>query len=157
MAKARVKDIIEALANPIVSALGLELVEVEYVREGKELFLRIYIYKSGGVSIDDCVAVNKSLDEELERVDPIAEPYTLEVSSPGLDRPFRTARDFERYEGELVEVQLFQPTDGQKFFEGTLIGLKSRDDTMVVAIDAEGTSKEFPKSIVATVKRKIVF
>ncbi|MEI6601893.1 MAG: ribosome maturation factor RimP [Clostridia bacterium] len=157
MAKARVKDIIEQLAKPIVASLGLELVEVEYVREGKELFLRIYIYNEAGVSIDDCVAVNKLMDEELERVDPIAEPYTLEVSSPGLDRPFRTARDFERYEGELVEVQLFQPEDGKKFFEGTLIGLRTREDTTVVAIDMEGVLREFPKAIVATVKRKIVF
>ena len=157
MAKSRVKDVVEDIAKPIVEGLGLELVDVEYLKEGKELFLRVYIFKTGGVSIDDCVEVNKLIDIELELIDPIKEPYTFEVSSPGLDRPFRTDRDFERYNGETIEVQLFQPVDGKKFFEGLLIGLQIIDKEEYVVIDMEGTQKEFLKSIIATVKRKIQF
>ncbi len=155
--KGRVKDVVEAIATPIVEALGMELVDVEYVKEGKELFLRIYIYRAGGVSIDDCVDVNKAMDIELDRLDPITEPYTLEVSSPGLDRPFRADRDFERYQGETVEVQLFQPIEGNKFFEGELVGLRKSEKEVFVVIDVNGSPVEFDKGIVATVKRKIVF
>ena len=161
MAKLRVKDIVEELVKPIVEALGLELVDVEYQREGKELFLRIYIYKVGGVLIEDCVEVNKQIEDELDRVDPIKDPYTLEVSSPGLDRPFRSDRDFERYMGEVVEVQLYEAEDGTKFFEGKLVGLNSNSSSgskeVFVVLNIEDTHREFQKSKVATVKRKIIF
>jgi len=157
MSKIRVKDAVESIALPIVESLGMELVDVEYVKEGKELFLRIYIFRAGGVSIDDCVDVNKMLDLELDKIDPISEPYTLEVSSPGLERPFRADRDFERYKGETVEIHLFQPEEGNKFFEGTLVGLKNLDKEVYVVIEINGQEKEFKKSLVATVKRKIVF
>ena len=157
MAKTRVKDIVEEIAKPIVEGLGLELVDVEFQKEGKDLFLRIYIYKAGGVSIDDCVEVNKLVDVELDRLDPIKEPFLFEVSSPGIDRPFRTNRDFERYAGEMVEVQLFKAMDGKKFFEGSLIGINSIDQEEYIVIDMEGSQREFLKSYVATVKRIIKF
>ena len=157
MAKLKVKDVVEAMSKPLIESLGMELVDVEYLKEGKDFFLRIYIYRDVGVSIDDCVAVNKLIDEELEKIDPIQDAYILEVSSPGLDRPFRTDRDFERYAGEDVEVLLFQPVEGKKLFEGKLIGLKTLEKESFVVIEANGLQEEFEKSRVATVKRIIKF
>jgi len=157
MAKLKVKDVVETMSKPMIESLGMELVDVEYLKEGKDFFLRIYIYRDVGVSIDDCVAVNKLIDEELEKIDPIQDAYILEVSSPGLDRPFRTDRDFERYAGEDVEVLLFQPVEGKKLFEGKLIGLKTLEKESFVVIEANGLQEEFEKSRVATVKRIIKF
>lgn len=153
MAKEKIKDVVAALAQPIVEEHGLELVDVEWVREGKDWFLRVYIYKQDGVSIDDCVAVNRELEKQLDKLDPIKDPYVLEVSSPGLDRPFRTDKDFERYKGSEVEVQLYQPENGKKVFEGKLVGLI--DGQIVICVGSEEVA--FAKDVVATVKRTIKF
>ena len=150
----RVKDIVSGLAEPVVLSLGLELVDVEYVKEGKDWVLRVYIYKKAGVSIDDCVAVTHRLNAILDEKDPAPGPYTLEVSSPGLDKPFKSDRDFVRYQGEWVEVQLFKPRDGVKFFEGKLVGLL---DGGVKIEEESGEIADFPKAEVATVKRPIRF
>ncbi len=146
------QDIME-LAAPIVEALNYELVDVEFVKEGANWYLRIYIDKPGGISIDDCQAVSEQMSDVLDKKDPIEQSYYLEVSSPGLERPLKTERDYIKYKGELVEVKLFQPIEGKKVFEGELVGLI--DDKIVIK-DGENNI-EFEKDKVAIVKRAIKF
>ncbi len=146
------QDIME-LAAPIVEALNYELVDVEFVKEGANWYLRIYIDKPGGISIDDCQAVSEQMSDVLDKKDPIEQSYYLEVSSPGLERPLKTERDFIKYKGELVEVKVFQPIEGKKVFEGELVGLI--DDKIVIK-DGDNNI-EFEKNKVAIVKRAIKF
>ncbi len=141
------------LAAPVVEALNFELVDVEFVKEGANWYLRIYIDKPGGISIDDCQAVSEQISDILDEKDPIEQSYYLEVSSPGLERPLKTERDFIKYRGELVEVKVYQPIDGKKIFEGELVGLI---DNKIIISDA-GNNIEFEKDKVAIIKRAIKF
>ncbi len=141
------------IALPIVEQLGLELIDCEYKKEGGTRVLRIYIDRKGGVGLDDCEAVSKGVEPLLDSADLIDEQYTFEVSSPGLDRPLKTDRDFERYAGEDVEVSLYAQQDGKKKYAGKLIG--KNGDT--VTIESDGTAKEFNMKDVARVKRTIIW
>ena len=96
------------------------MVDVEYVREGNDWYLRVYIDKDGGVTLDDCEAVSRPLSEKLDEMDPIPQSYILEVSSPGVERPFRTSRDFEKAIGENVRVKFYKAMNGRKTIEGIL-------------------------------------
>ena len=100
---------IEELVLPITDANNLELVDVEYVKEGGEFFLRIYIDKDGGVSLNECELVTRALNPILDEKDPIKDNYYLEVSSPGLDRPLKKEKDFVKYQGRDVEIKLYKP------------------------------------------------
>lgn len=151
--KRNIQQVITELAMPIVEGLNYELVDVEFVKEGTNWYLRVYIDKPGGISIDDCQAVSEKMSEVLDEKDPIEQCYYLEVSSPGLERPLKTERDFIKYKGELVEVKVFQPIDGKKIFEGELIGLI---DNLII-INQAGNNIEFEKDKVALVKRSIKF
>lgn len=119
----RIVTLVEDLARPIVEAMGLELVEVEWVREGGRRFLRLYIDREGGVTLDDCEAVSRSVEAELDRLDPIPGSYYLEVSSPGLERPLKRDADFVRFAGRKVRVITYAPVEGRKEFVGELLGL----------------------------------
>jgi ribosome maturation factor RimP len=123
MAKKKVEEIVEELALPVVEELSFELVDVEFLKEGANWYLRVYIDKQGGITIDDCQAVSERLSDMLDQKDPIRQSYILEVSSPG-ERPLKKDRDYERFRGEFVEVKLYQPLNGKKIFEGELLGLK---------------------------------
>ncbi len=151
--KRNIQQEITELAAPIAEELNYELVEVEFVKEGANWYLRIYIDKPGGISIDDCQAVSERMSDILDKKDPIEQSYYLEVSSPGLERPLKTERDFIKYKGELVEVKVFQPIDGKKVFEGQLVGLV---DNKIIIIE-DGKNIEFDKEKVAIVKRAIKF
>lgn len=151
--KKSIQQAVMELAAPVTESLNYELVDVEYVKEGTNWYLRVYIDKPGGIGIDDCQAVSEQLSEILDQKDPIEQSYYLEVSSPGLDRPLKTQRDFEKYKGELVEVKVFQPIDGQKVFEGELVGLI---DNNIVILQG-GHNMGFEKDKVAVVKRVIKF
>jgi ribosome maturation factor RimP len=151
--KINIQQVITELAAPIVEGLNYELVDVEFVKEGANWYLRIYIDKPGGISIDDCQAVSEKMSEILDKRDPIEQGYYLEVSSPGLERPLKTERDFIKYKGELVEVKVFQPIDGKKVFEGELVGLI--EDMIVISQD--GNNIGFEKDKVAIVKRAFKF
>ncbi len=151
--KINIVQAIMELAKPIVEDLNYELVDVEFVKEGANWYLRIYIDKSGGISIDDCQAVSERVSDILDEKDPIEQSYYLEVSSPGLERPLKTDRDFIKYKGELVEIKVFQPIDGKKIFEGELVGLV--DDKII--INQVGKTLEFEKNKVAIVKRAVKF
>lgn len=124
MAREKVEDIVYKLAEPIADKNSCELVDVEFKKEGPDWFLRIFIDKEEGVTLDDCEIVSRALSDELDRVDPIVQSYYLEVSSPGINRPLKKDSDFERFIGEKIEVRLYRPRDGKKNFIGTLENFK---------------------------------
>lgn len=151
MVKNKVVATVEELATPLVTGLGLELVGVEYVKEGGRWYLRIFIDKPGGVTLDDCQAVSESLDPLLDEADPIPHSYHLEVSSPGIERPLKKPADFERFSGHRVQLTTFTPQDGQRKFTGRLEGL---EDQMVVLTLDDGQERRIPFSEVATARLK---
>lgn len=119
----------------IVAAGPIELVDVEYVKEPHGWVLRVFLDKPGGVDVEDCRAVSEVLSDVLDREDPIPGPYSLEVSSPGLERPLRKESDYVRFADRLVNVRTYKAIDGQKTFQGVLVGLK--DGSVTVDIDGE--------------------
>jgi len=151
MAKRRVEDIVMELTQPVVDALSFELVDVEFLKEGANWYLRVYIDKAGGVAIDDCQAVSEQLSDKLDEVDPIRQSYILEVSSPG-ERPLKKDRDYERFRGEAVEVKLYQPMNGKKIYEGELLGLTG--DVFEIKTN-EGETISFNRKDTALVRRII--
>ena len=128
----KITDTVTALAAPAAQELGLELYDVEYVREAGQWFLRVYIDKEGGVGIDDCEALSKALDPILDEKDPIPDSYVFEVSSAGLTRELKQPRHFERYLGSKVELRLYKPINGQKSFVGVLSAYRDGDITLRV-------------------------
>jgi ribosome maturation factor RimP len=142
------------LLYPIMEQYGFELVDVEYVKERRDTFLRVFIDKEGGVLIDDCQRVSEALSERLDEEDFIQEQYFLEVSSPGLDRPLKTPRDFQKNQGKEVEVKLYEPLHNSKLYIGVLQGLQ--DETLLLT-DTEGNDYAFPMKSVAVVKRVVKF
>ncbi len=140
-------------AEPLVQAQGCSLWDVEYVREGGEWFLRLYIDKDGGVDIDDCEAVSRAVDPVLDEKDPIPESYRFEVCSAGLERVLKRPSDFERFLGEPVLVKLYRPKNGQKEFPGVLKGYADG----AVTIDMNGTELTFEKPEVALVRLRVEF
>ncbi|MCH5163621.1 MAG: ribosome maturation factor RimP [Clostridiales bacterium] len=120
---------------PALEQLGYELVDVEYEKQYGQMTLTVFIHKPGGVDLDDCEKVSRALDPILDEVNPTGdEPYTFNVSSPGLDRPFKTQRDFERNYGEEVEVKLYAPLKGKKVYEGVL---KEKNETTFTILDGD--------------------
>lgn len=117
----RVKDVTEELVTPILEKEQLELVEIEYAKEGKNWFLRVFVDKEGGVDIEDCGSVSEQLSQKLDEHDPIPGAYFLEVSSPGAERPLKKQKDFERAIGRTVYVKTYEPIEGAKEFEGKLL------------------------------------
>ncbi|MCF8564791.1 ribosome maturation factor RimP [Alicyclobacillus tolerans] len=157
MPKERVTDIVEKLALPIVEAEGLELVDVEYKKEGANWFLRVFIDKPDGVDIDDCSRVSEQLSERLDEVDPIPAAYFLEVSSPGAERPLKRPEDFLRAVGHSVHVTLYEPIDGQKTFEGILTAYE--DDSLTLEYDRKGVERsvQIPSEKVASARLAVEF
>lgn len=116
----KVSEIVEELVTPILDENGLELVDIEYVKEGKEWFLRVFIDKDTGVDIEECGIVSEKLSEKLDAIDPIPHNYFLEVSSPGAERPLKKEKDFEKAVGKNIFIKTYEPIDGEKTFEGIL-------------------------------------
>lgn len=119
---------VEEIAGPLAESLGMELVELEYKREGRQMVLRLFIDREGGVSLDDCASVSRELSAVLDVEDIVPGRYTLEVSSPGLNRPLKTRSDYERYAGRLVKIRTFELVaddagNMRKTFLGELAGL----------------------------------
>ena len=148
----KITDIVTDLARPAAAELGLDLWDVEYVREAGQWYLRIYIDKDGGVGISDCEALSKALDPLLDQADPIPDSYVFEVSSAGAERELKRPGDFEKFLGSPVEVRLYQPVDGSKTFPGILRGYSDGS----VRIDCGGKEFVFEKSQVAKVRLRIV-
>lgn len=126
------------LLEPQVTELGLELFDVEYVKEGAHWFLRIYIDKEGGVDIDDCAAISQRVSEVLDKENIISQAYMLEVSSPGIERPLRKKEDYEKYAGELVSVNSTEQIEGYSRFTGILKGLI--DDKVILEYNGKEIS-----------------
>lgn len=143
----------ETLLAPIVEANGYELVDMEYVKEAGEWYLRAYIDKPGGFTLDDCELVSREFSEKLDEEDFIDGSYILEVSSSGLDRPLKKEKDFERSMGKLVEIRTYRPVDKQKEFCGTLTAYDSNS----VTIEEEGQPRTFEKKDIALIRLAIEF
>ena len=143
----------EELIMPIIEQNSFELVDVEYVKEGGNYYLRAYIDKPGGITVDDCEIVSRALSDELDKYDFIDEAYILEVSSPGLCRPLKKEKDFDRHMGEEVEVKLYRAADGVKEFSGILRGYDAR----CVEIETENQIRRIEKSNIAMIRLAFVF
>ncbi len=139
----------EEILLPIVEEYGFELVDVEYVKEGGTWYLRAYIDKPGGISIDDCEAVSRRLSDLLDEKDYIEESYIMEVSSPGLGRPLKKEKDFKRSLGEKVDVRTYRALDKKKEFTGVLQAYDK--DTVTVGL-SDGTIKIFEKGDIALIR-----
>ena len=151
----KVTDAVREIAVPVITDIGggIELIDVEYVKQGPDWYLRIYIDKRGGVTLDDCETVSEALNDILDEKDLIKSKYIFEVSSPGIDRPLKTDADFKRYEGEYVEIHLYKPVDKCKVFTGKLAGRENGE--IIITID--GTELRFSEKDVSLVKRTIIW
>ncbi len=150
----KITDKVELLAKPIVSECGCTLWDVEYVREAGSWYLRVYIDKPGGVSIDDCEAISRALDPVLDAEDPIPDSYVFEVGSAGAERELKRPRDFEQFMGSEVEVRLYQPINGAKSYVGTL---KARSDDGAVTLECGKKELTFTATQTAQVKLHVSF
>jgi ribosome maturation factor RimP len=126
---------VETMVMPIIDEGNFELVDVEYVKEGANFYLRVYADKEGGINIDDCVAISRALEEKLDEDDFISDAYILEVSSPGLGRPLKKEKDFKRSIGKEIDIKLYKAIDKQKEFTGVLTSYTP--DEIVLNIDGE--------------------
>ena len=144
----------EALLDPILSDKGFELWDIEYVKEGADYYLRAYIDKEGGITIDDCVDVSRALSDELDREDFIPDAYILEVSSPGLGRALKKDRDYERSIGQEIDIKTYKPVDGCKEFTGVL---KAFDKDTVELVTLSGNSMIFNRADVAKANLHVEF
>ena len=147
----KIVGIVTELARPIVEQLGCELWDVEYVSEGGQWYLRIYIDKEGGISIDDCENVSRAMDPILDEKDPITSSYIFEVSSAGLERTLKLPAHFQRFLGENVEVKLYKPLDGAKLYSGTLSAYENGG----VTIEIGGKPMVFTKEQIANVRLRL--
>lgn len=140
-------------AEPVVTNQGCTIWDVEYVREGADWFLRIYIDKEGGVDITDCEAISRAMDPILDEEDPIPTSYTFEVCSAGIERALKRPGDFEKFMGSDILVRLYRPKDGTKEFPGVLRGYEDGRVTM----EYLGKEVTFEKSEVALVRLRVTF
>ncbi|NLI60991.1 MAG: ribosome maturation factor RimP [Clostridiales bacterium] len=152
MAKKNMEQIAEEIALPILDELGYELVDVEYKKEGAHWYLRIYIDKPGGVTIDDCQEASDRINTALDEAVTVTYDF-LEISSPGLDRPLKKDKDFIRYMGRKVDVKLYKAIKGTKNYTGELVGLV--DGNIHVTVDGE--LMEFKREEVAIIRLAIEF
>lgn len=148
----KVTERVLELALPVAEECGCEIWDVEYVREAGAWYLRVYIDKPGGVSIDDCETFSRAFDPVLDEADPIPSSYIFEVSSAGAERVLKRPGDFERFTGEQVEVRHYQPVLGAKSHVGELAG---RDSDGTVTIVSGGEMLSFPSAQVAQVRLRL--
>ena len=146
----KVETQVESLMAEILSGTDYELVDVEYVKEGRDWYLRIFIDKTGGIDLDDCQNISERLSARLDALDIISGAYILEVSSPGIDRILKKDKDFIREAGKVVDVTLYAPLDGKKSFVGELV---SRDEEFLHIKDIA----PLPREKVALVRLHIDF
>ena len=149
----KVTDIVRELALPIVEENGCTLWDVEYVREGADYFLRLYIDKEGGVDISDCEAISRAVDPILDEKDPIPESYHFEVCSAGLERTLKRPGDFQRFMNSPIQVKLYRPRNGLKEIPGILRGY----DNGRITVEAGRETIAFEKSEVANVRLRVEF
>jgi len=149
----KVTDLVTEFSKPIIEANGCTLWDVEYVREGSERYLRIYVDKEGGIDIDDCEKIHRAIDPILDEKDPIAESYHFEVCSAGIERPLKRPSDFEKFMGSPIFVKLYRPVNGLKEIPGILRGYEEGR----VTVEAGKQTLTFEKSQVALVRLRVEF
>ena len=149
----KVTEIVAKIAEPVVQAHGCQLWDVEYVREGDQRFLRIFLDKETGVDINDCEAISRAMDPLLDEADPIAESYHFEVCSAGLERALKRPSDFERFMGSAITVKLYRPRNGLKEIPCVLTGYEDGK----VTVEAGRETITFEKSQVALVRLRVEF
>ena len=149
----KVTEIVAKLAEPVVKQFGCELWDVEYVREGDQRFLRLYLDKDGGVDITDCETISRAVDPVLDEKDPIQESYHFEVCSAGLERALKRPGDFERFMDSPVLVKLYRPRNGLKEIPGILRGYEDGR----VTVESGKETITFEKSQVALVRLRVEF
>ena len=142
------------LLEPILEDMNFELVDVEYVKEGGTWYLRSYIDKSGGITVDDCEAVSRIFSEKLDQEDFIEDSYIMEVSSPGLDRPLKKEKDFQRSLGKEVEIRTYRPIEKEKEFYGILCAY---DDNSVTIEGEDHSQMNFLKKDIALIRLALDF
>ncbi len=142
---------VSELARPVAESLGLDIWDVEYGKEAGQWFLRVYIDRESGISLDDCEAFSRAFDPILDAEDPVPESYVFEVSSAGAERVLRRPSDFQRFLGSFVEVKLYKAADGAKVWTGTLKAYQEG----TVTIETAGAARSFPPEAVAVVRLRI--
>ena len=152
--KDSVEQVTSKLLDPIINEHNFECVDIEYVKEAGNLYLRVYLDKPGGITVNDLEMVSRALEVELDKADPIKDPYILEVSSPGLDRPLKKDKDFERHLGDLVEVKLYKAVDKEKEFIGELVAY---DEESVSIVTDDEVERKFIRKDIAIIRLAIVF
>ncbi|GAA0461556.1 ribosome maturation factor RimP [Alkalibacillus silvisoli] len=153
----KIVTLTEELAHPIVDTMDLELVDVEFTKEGKNHFLRVYVDKEGGVDIEDCEKVSEQLSEQLDERDPIESAYFLEVSSPGVERKLKKREDFERFVGSYVYIKTFEPIDGDKEFFGDIKSFEDGEVTLVVKVKTQTKEVVIPYNKIANAHLAVSF
>ncbi|WP_050614813.1 ribosome maturation factor RimP [Bacillus testis] len=153
----KVTEIVEELLKDILEQQQLELVDIEFVKEGKNWFLRVFIDKEAGVDIEECGIVSEKLSEKLDEVDPIEQNYFLEVSSPGAERPLKKEKDFLGAIGKHVNVKTYEPIEGSKEFEGTLLSYNEKELTLSIKIKTRTKEISIPTEKVAKARLAVTF
>lgn len=150
----KITDKVDAIVRDIVTNMGYELDEVEFIKENGSWVLTLYIHSENGISLEDCERVSRAVDPVLDEADPIEAQYFLSVSSIGIDRPLRKNRDFERNIGKAVTLKLYAPIEKKKEFTGTLV---SFDETAFIISFEDGKEMSFVRKQVAQVRPYIKF
>jgi ribosome maturation factor RimP len=153
----KVTEVVADIVSPIVTAAGLELVDIEYIKEGREWFLRVYIDKDAGVDIEECGLVSEKLSEKLDELDPIPHNYFLEVSSPGAERPLKKEKDFEKSIGKNVFIKTYEAIDSEKTFEGTLLEFSDQLVKIEIKIKTRKKIVEIPYEKIANARLAVTF
>lgn len=153
MSTSKIKSTVEEMVTPFLQEHGFELVDIEYVKEGSNWFLRVFVDKEGGIDIDECGRISEYLSERLDENDPIMDAYFLEVSSPGAERPLKKPDDVRKAVGKQVNITTYEPIDGLKEFEGVLT--KFDGEEVVVTIGRK--THVIPYAKVAGARLAIVF
>lgn len=145
---ANIEEKVESLVRDPINNLGYEVYDVEYAKEGKDYFLRIFIDKPEGIDLNDCEKVNDAINQLLDEADYIKEQYFLEVSSPGIERKLRKEKHFEENIGNVIEIKLFKPIDNEK----SIVGILKKYDEGHLMVEVNGEDKYIDRQNIATVK-----
>lgn len=142
------------ITEPIVDELNMEIVDIEYIKEGPHMYLRIYIDKDGGVNLDDCQKVSEQVSEILDEKDPIQDNYFLEVSSPGIDRPLKNDKDLKRSIGKDVEISLYKAVEGKKKLTGQLLNY---DDENIYIKNEDSIESTIERNVISKINLAVNF
>ncbi len=155
----RVVDIVKEAVSPIIDEQNFELVDIEFLKEGKNWFLRLYVDKPGGIDIEDCAWVSEKVSDLLDEMDPdpIPQAYFLEVSSPGAERPLKSDQDLKNAIGQHVYLSYYQQVEGEKFHEGTLLSVTEKEVSLEIRIKTRTKTIEIPREKIAKARLAIKF